>query len=557
MPLASLVLILAAPQARDLAADCDALLARYARAGWSGSVLVARDGKPLLARGYGQADAGSGRDNDEHTLFEIASLAKQFTAAAILKLAQQGKLELDDPIAEHLPGVPAHSKGITIHHLITHTSGVPRSNTAGGGEDLAAAVPTYLGEGPLAKPGQRFEYWNGGYALLAGIVERASGISFTEYCERELFAPASMRDTGFTGDTDLDPQRAAVGHDQRGAPRSALEHPYGAFGYQYRGMGGVVTTVLDLHRWDRALAGADVLNTAARKQLFTPAKEGYACGWWVTKAERGGERHSHGGDVRGFHCDFRRFPDSGACIAVLANTDAFPAWEIGENLECALFGRSFRYPVPESVALSAEELAALAGTYTAKAGRMIVRADGGSLLAGVEGQELISALLPSRPAGWSPDLEELSATAIQIVESIARGDVELLRKKMADPGWGRWPDDVRDSIYPEYEKQHGRLKQVTALGAVPEGGRVEIVLQLEHEVSPGRVRIAFSQAGLEILDWNGPEFPATLRLLPQGGTRFLTAATATGAQPRAFEFLRKGQRITGVKTQGLELKRAQ
>jgi len=538
--------------AQGVASECDALLARYARAGWSGAALVARDGKPLLARGYGKADLDGLRANDESTLFEIASLSKQFTAAAILKLEQQGKLSLDDPIDARLPGVPAHSKKITIQQLLTHTSGVPRENTAGSGEDLEAALKAYLADGPKEKPGARFAYWNGGYALLAGIVERASGESFTAYCERELFAPAGMQDTGFTGDADLSRERAAIGRTTAGAPRSALEHPYRSFGYQYRGMGGVVTTVGDLFRWDRALAGDGVLGEKARKRLFTVAKEDYACGWYVTRADSGSERQSHGGSVRGFACDFRRFPAAGACIAVLSNTDDVRAWEMGLNLECLLFGRPLRHPVPESVTLSAEQLAAFAGNFATKGGKLVVRVDDGVLIAGIEGQALLDTLAPSRPGSWSPDVAGLRETAVKLVEKIAKGDVELLREKMSKRISADWPEDVRLSIYPQYEKERGPLKQVSVLGTSYAGERVEIFLALAHERASGRVKLAFSSAGLELLDWKGPEFPATLRLLPQGGERFECA----GAAPqRSFDFVRKAGRVTGLKTKGFEFRR--
>jgi CubicO group peptidase (beta-lactamase class C family) len=554
MPLALLPLVLVlAAQAKELAGECDALLARHARAGWSGAALVARGGEVVLARGYGPGDLQGQRTNEATTLFEIASLSKQFTAAAVLKLEQQGKLELDDSIAKLLPGVPAHSKAITIHHLLTHTSGVPRENASGRGEDLEAAVRGYLGTGPRGKPGQRFEYWNGGYALLAGIVERASGKGFTEYCESELFAPAGLADTGFTGDADLPAGRAAIGRSGSGAPRSALEHPYGSFGYQYRGMGGVVTTVLDLWKWERALEGTSVLGAPARKRLFTPLEGGYACGWYVTTAEGGGERHSHGGSVRGFVCEMRCIPSDGVAVIVLSNTDEVHAWELADNLESLLFGRPLRHAVPESVELAPEVLAACAGIYEAKGGRLVVRVESGVLVAGIEGQGLLDALAPSRPDGWKGDLGKLGAEAVALVEAIARGDVEPLRKRMAKRIPVHWPDSVRDQIYPLHVAEHGRLASVRALGARYTGERVAIVLALENETSPSRVEIAFSAAGLERLAWDGPEFAATLRLLPQGGTSF--ELVPEGGKTRAFEFVRKDGRITALKTSGLELAR--
>ena len=545
MQLASLLLLAATPVPG--APECEALLARYARAGFTGAVVVARGGEIVLARGCGLADGA--RRNDERTLFEIASASKQFTAAAVLKLEQQEKLSLDDPIREHLPAVPAHSRAITIRHLLNHTSGLPRSNDSGTGEDLAAAVAAYLEGGPRAKPGSRFEYWNGGYALLAGVVERASGVPFAAYCERELFAPAGMRDTGFTGDADLDASRAAIGRPADGRPRSALEHPYRAFDYGYRGMGGVVTTALDLFAWDRALAGTAVLGERAKQRLFEPAEQGYACGWWVARAEVGGWRHWHGGSVRGFVCDLRRLPADGAFVAVLENADSFRAAEVGLNLELALFGKPPRHAVPESVELPEEELARCAGTYAGPHGRAVVRVDEGALVAGIEGRALLAELVRTPPGSWKADLEALEREAVALVDEISRGEVGRLRARMNQGISARWPDDVRETIWPRYAEGRGELARVRSLGARADGQRAIVVLALDHAVRPGRARIEFSKAGLEILAWDGPEYPALLRLLPQGDGRF------RALDGRRFDFVRPGAEGALLRGAGVELRR--
>src|SRR5690606_9814662 len=203
--------------------------------------------------------------NDANTLFELASVTKQFTAAAILRLRMQGALQLDDPIAQHLPGVPDDCSRITIRHLLQPTSGIPATNDRGYGDDLGALLSLFLEGGPRHPPGTRFEYWNQGYALLAGIVQRTSGAAFTDFCRRELFAPAGLRTACFTGDAPPDGVSVAVGRSPRGAPRSALEHPYGSYGYQYLGMGGAVANVWDLWRWDRALCSDAVLDADARR----------------------------------------------------------------------------------------------------------------------------------------------------------------------------------------------------------------------------------------------------------------------------------------------------
>lgn len=551
-PIATLLLAaLPAQDSGNVQSACDDLLRKYERAGWSGAALVARDGKALLARGYGKADGESGRANAETTLFEIASLSKQFAAAAILKLEQQGKLATGDSIEKHLPGVPDHARKITILHLLTHTSGMPRNGPSADGEDLEAAVKAYLAEAPDSAPGARFEYWNGGYALLAGIVEHESGKSFTQYCEDELFAPAGMTDTGFTGDADLDPKRAAMGRSESGEPRSALAHPYGSFGYQYRGMGGNVTTVLDLLKWDRALAGTALLGDEAREKLFTPVQNGYACGWYVGMSSSGKRRQWHEGSVRGFAAEMRRFPEERACVVVLANTDELRIWQIGENLECLLFGRPIRHPLPNPVErVDGDEYD---GRYAGKGGTLVVKHVDGELEVGIEGQALLDELLPPVDGSRPPSLESWNAKAVEVIEAIAEGDLRFLQELVVDEKLADWPGHLVNQIWSRQTTEHGPFKSVRALGATEEHGHVSVLVAIEHERGSVRAQLGFGEKGLQGLHWDGPQFLATLRLVPKGKDTF---EVKRGEKPRRFEFTRKEKRVTGVKTGRLKLQKA-
>jgi CubicO group peptidase (beta-lactamase class C family) len=536
-----------APAGDALARGLADYLARCEAHGFSGSVLVAKDGKVLLAKGVGLADEKTKEPNTEHTLFEIASATKQFTAAAILRLCELGKLEVEDPISEHLPGVPEHSAAITIHQLLTHTSGIPRANGKGRGDDLARAVRDYLDEGPKTKPGERFGYWNGGYALLAGIVERCSGQTFMQFCAEHLFEPAGMRDTVFTGDEAPKGRAAAVGTSGRGPSRGALEHPYGSFAWQYRGMGGAVTTVHDLFLWHRALSGDRVLSAASRKVLFEPALEKYACGWFVTRTDAGRTCHSHGGSVRGFVCDFRRYPEHDGCVVVLSNRDDFPPSAVSLNLERLLFGERLQYPEPPAVAeASAEELAAYCGNYRLPDGsRLVVRASGSALRLGAEGKDAVRMIAGAQaPPGFAADPDECAGRAVAIVEAVAKGDAKPLRQAMAPGIPADWPDRVRDRIWPAHAEKHGELESVRALGAVTRAGGVEIVLALTHARGESRVKIVFGAMGLQILDWNGPEFPATWVVRPVGGDEFvLFRWTATSS----VKFSREDGKVTTLR----------
>ncbi|HTF88768.1 MAG TPA: serine hydrolase domain-containing protein [Planctomycetota bacterium] len=551
---AGLLALLAAPlatSAPDRKAFDDALL-HYTTRGFSGSVLIARKGEVLISGGYGFADFAANRPNDANTLFEIASITKSFTATAVVKLAQQGALGLDDSIADRLPGVPAHSRKITLRHLLSHTSGIPRSQGAGRGEDLQQAVIAYLGAGPTSTPGSKYEYWNGGYALLAGVIERASGGSYTAYLERELFAPAGMNDTGFTGDADLGTDRDAVGSAYQGEDRRALEHPYSSYGYQYRGMGGIVTSVADLLKWDRVLADGQLLDADHRKELFEPIQDGYALGWRIARAVNGTPSQSHAGSVRGFVSEFRRYPAEGCCIALLCNRGDQNLGEIADNLESLLFHRPLPIPLPKNEILTSEQSAACAGTFQSSAGSVVIRAAPGVLVAGIEGQKLLDQLGVSEKLAWKADAVELSSRAVEIVQAIAKDDPEPLRKHMTKRIAAGLPETTIRSTWPEQLAAHGAFKSVAAVGSLARRGRLEVLLSLEHERGPAHVLIAFSAEGLELLQWKGPEFLSVARLEPQGRNNFLLPVGPTPCK-LDFEF-QKGSAVT-LRLAGLKFSR--
>jgi CubicO group peptidase (beta-lactamase class C family) len=347
---------------------------RCASIGFSGAVLAARDGEVVVALGVGGADLDGEVANTANTLFELASASKQFTAAAVLTLVARKKLTLDDPIAKHLPGVPQECAAITVRHLLQHTSGIPGSNAEGSGDDLAAVLPQFLRGGPRHAPGTHWEYWNQGYALAAAIITKVSGQPYVEHCRKGVFEKAKLKVTCFTGDEPSRGATVAIGRSRSGEPRSALDHPYGSYGYQYQGMGGIVSNVWDLWRWDRALCATKVLDAKSKEALFEPGLNDYALGWFVRRNASGRLVQSHGGSVRGFVCDVRRYPDQDGCVFVLCNRDGLPVYRFADLIERALFDESFEMP-PRP--LDPELQAAIAGEYAADSGaRLVVAADG-------------------------------------------------------------------------------------------------------------------------------------------------------------------------------------
>jgi len=236
----------------------------------------------------------------------------------------------------------------------------------GMGNDVTRVLPFFLKGGPRHRPGTHWEYWNQGYALASEIVARASGKPYTEYCREALFAPAKMAATRFTGDEPPEGFTVAVGQSSHGKPRSALAHPYGnEYGFQYRGMGGAVCSVWDLWRWDRALRfdhPAPLLGAKSRAELFKPGLKECALGWYVAMDKHGRWVQSHGGSVRGFACEVRRYPDHDGCLFVLSNRDDAPVRELTEGVQGILFGDPDELKVAPRP-LTGDTLNAIIGEY--------------------------------------------------------------------------------------------------------------------------------------------------------------------------------------------------
>lgn len=295
--------------------------------GFSGVILVARDGKPLLRKAYGFADWVLRVPNEPETRFMIFSSTKQLTAAAVLRLADRGKLSVQDPVAHHLEHWPQAWASVRLHHLLSHTSGIDVDTLAfwlfrfhprywpGAGVEPPAYVP-----GPLLnEPGATFRYANVGYTVLSLVLERVLGRPFPQIIHDEVFAPLGMRRSDLEGAPGAAPR--ARGHNPPGGePRYAEQATVDVVG-----SGDAVTTVDDLLKWDEALYGSDFLSAAAAKAMFTPHSRGdlgdYGYGWIVERTVDGKPRFRHHGVGAGFRSFLFRRPDLHLYVAVLMNRE--------------------------------------------------------------------------------------------------------------------------------------------------------------------------------------------------------------------------------------------
>lgn len=294
-----------------------------------GAMLLQRGAENLVAVADGTTGDSPDRECTLGTRFQIASVSKQFTAAAVLLLADRGVLSTDDPVRGWLDGCPAAWDRITVHHLLSHSGGLVHwldlpgldpTKPIGAGELLG----TLAGVSLLSPPGKRFSYSSPGFVLLGLIVERAAGQPYGAFLAREIFEPLGMTAT-FSGNPRGEPGLAAGRQDGTVVPSWELDTAN-------LGTGSIWSTVGDLAIWDRALADGRVLSDAARRAMFTahvPAQdddgvirtEGYGYGWFIGTAS-GRRIFYHPGDQPGF-CSFNAwFPDDDVRLAVLSNERA-------------------------------------------------------------------------------------------------------------------------------------------------------------------------------------------------------------------------------------------
>lgn len=343
----------------------DSVSAGDANLAFSGYVLVAQHDQPIFSQAYGLADRDRKLPNTADTSFRVGSVTKQFTAAAILRLEQDGKLSVADSIGKHVPEYPAPGKDITIHQLLTHTSGIPNFT-----EDVSLLARKTQRVAPMEllatfwnkpldfAPGSDFSYSNSGYAVLGVIIERASGKPYATYLAETLFVPAGMTRT-VVGDAEQAADRAEGYQVKGGAIVAAdpidLSLPYAA--------GAVRSTANDLVRWHRALSGDLILGAAARAKLYQAGKSGYAYGW-VALDIQGKRTVWHNGGIDGFSTIYWRVPDADLVVVAWSNVLEATADPIGRAAVEAALGGSPK-PVEQVApgALDPAVVARLVGEY--------------------------------------------------------------------------------------------------------------------------------------------------------------------------------------------------
>jgi CubicO group peptidase (beta-lactamase class C family) len=321
------------PELEPVVAKIDALVNRKTKArAFNGVVLVADYGNIIYKKAYGFSNFKSKEKLNEHSVFQLASVSKMFTAAAILKLYENNKLKLDDTIKHYLPSFPYTR--VTIRHLLNHRSGLPRymvisdefwpRDTMMNNEDMHQLMSFHCPE-PYYPPDTRFNYQNSNYAYLALLVERISGKSFGNYCRDVIFEPLKMYDTKvFHGKDSTDIPGEVTGHIY-GRPRPL--NPYENYINGVVGDKGVYSSVFDLLKFDQALYDQQFFPDSIISEMFAPGspekkntRDNYGFGWRTSSFEKD-KMVFHYGWWNGFKSCFMRFTQSRKTIIVLTNRD--------------------------------------------------------------------------------------------------------------------------------------------------------------------------------------------------------------------------------------------
>lgn len=320
---------------------------------FNGAALVAENGKILYTGAFGMANMEWGIPNAPDTKFRLGSITKQFTAALILQLVEQGKIKIDGKISDYLPQYRKDiGEKVTIHHLLTHTSGIPSYTSQPGFFENVSRNPfkvsdfvTKYTSGDLEyEPGSKYSYNNSGYFLLGAIIEKVTGKSYEQVLKENILDPVGMKNTGYDHHATLLPKRASgyakTADGYTNAAYLDMSIPYAA--------GSLYSTVEDLYLWDQALYTDKLVSAASKELMYKPFLDNYAYGWVITNAsfklnDQPVQVIAHGGGINGFTTVIERYPNEKNLIVLLDNTGQ-NVGRLSDRIKKILYNQPYEVP---------------------------------------------------------------------------------------------------------------------------------------------------------------------------------------------------------------------
>jgi CubicO group peptidase (beta-lactamase class C family) len=466
-----------APSLTPAVSELAGQLRRWEAFGFSGAVLISQGDRVLLSSGYGSADRRTRRKIDAHTLFDIGSLSKQFTAAAVLALVDDGALDLRAPLSRLLHGVPPDKAEITVHQLLTHTSGIEDGTDDGSARTRDDAVRQILATPLATAPGAAYAYSNDGYALLAAIAEVVSGSTFEDLLRLRLFEPAGMPRTTVAWRATATRDEVALGYGGYQAPNTGEDPRRDGVSWRGRGNGSVLSSIAELHSWHRALHDGRVLRDATRASMFeshTTAEADflkYGYGWRVQTTSDGARLIWHSGLDNAFSAMLRYYPVEDVLLVFLTNQSIggvpmrevlVPPSRAGPPSSALLAEAVARVPEYER---SAGALGRFAGRYeVGPAAALVLTAVGDAIELRAEGQAAVDALFPPPDSAAALANAGASQLAETISRCLIRPNCERAELSRIDPlNFAERPSARVRTDWRTHASQLGPLRSVRAL----------------------------------------------------------------------------------------------
>jgi CubicO group peptidase (beta-lactamase class C family) len=545
--------------AGELGEKIDNYLTRLNGFGYSGAMLVVRNGQTVLRKGYGWADTEARIPITPETVFDIGSLSKTFTATAVLKLQLAGKLNVNDPLVNYLPNAPSDKANITIHQLLSHTSGLAREIPASFSplpEEITRteAIQRIFKTKLEFEPGARYQYSDCGYILLAAVIELAAKEPYTDFVRKNLFLPAGMHSTGFWGNLAPGvPHRFfARGYDELGEIGNPLK--WSGTTWVERGDGAILSTLADLYKWHLALVTNRIIPADVRTKMQTPVQSEYGYGWFIQKSARGTTIIQHGGDTPGgFGAQLWWFKDENTIVISLCNVryeyDSYATRiKADYTVPKIIFGEEYKMPPAFIPSRAPTEFG---GTYQLPSGgKLVIGVERGTLEIGANGQDA-SDVLNEPDAKESEMRAELSRKFQSVFEGFVKGDFGLLASALGTNLDGVRAAKFRDALADEIKqlgKDKGDLKSIETLGTTPAAipkGVMTTILRFNYENGSGTYMVKSRNGEIVSTDLRAPRLSAVTPL-QMASDRSLIGWNILSSKGFRLDFEVQSGAITGV-----------
>lgn len=519
---------------KQLTAAFDTLISSVFKPNGPGATaIVSRKGQVIYKKAFGMADLELNVPMNTENIFRIGSITKQFTAVAILQLAEKGKLTLQDDIKKFIPDYPTHGHTITVEHLLTHTSGIKSYTGMAGFEDMMRKdmkpleiIDVFKNQPMEFAPGTQYNYNNSGYILLGYIIEKVSGKTYEEYVKENLFTPAGMSNSGYGNEKRIIKNRA-VGYQK---PKDDYENAaYLSMTLPYAG-GSLISTVEDLWKWNQAVHSFKMVSKASLDKAFTdykllngkPTRYGYG---WSFSDVQGSATIEHGGGINGFLTDGIYVPGEDIFVAIFSNCNCNPPGDLAPKIAALIMGKPYDHKEIPLDEMTAKEYMGVYENETAE--QRIIKATGNKLTSQRSGGNIFKI----KPFEKDKFFFENSLSVLQFLRNskgeiekaklIARGDqsnwVKTNKPIPADRSEIKVDAVVLGSYVGEYQ-----LAPKFILAITLEGGKLmsQATGQGKNEIfAESTTRFFFKVVDAQLEFFKGDDGKITHLILYQGGQK--------------------------------------